>query len=115
MEKRVIFGASSYNEKFYFDDIAKTLPQDIKNDIKIIGINFVNKVGGIFTIGFYEDNSLFIDYSFYEDDFLCDEIGAKLEIEKIKRENKELISSLTLWYKLFNNAKKNGVNLDENR
>lgn len=102
MDKKVIFGASSYNQKFYFADITNTLPLDIKNTIKEIGVYFVNKVGGIFTLGFYEDNSLFIDYSFAEDDFLCDEIGAKLEIEKIKRENKELISSLVLWYKVFN-------------
>ncbi len=103
MDKKVIFATSSYNQKYFFDDITESLPIDIKNNIKEIGIYFVNKVGGILSIGFYSDGSLFIDYSFSEDDFLCDEIGAKLEIEKIKRENKELISSLTLWYKLFNN------------
>nr|WP_317356589.1 DUF6145 family protein [uncultured Tyzzerella sp.] len=102
MDKKVIFATSSYNQKYFFDEIAENLPTDIKNNIKQIGIYFVNKVGGIFSLGFYYDNSLFIDYSFSEDDFLCDEIGAKLEIEKIKRENKDLISSLTLWYKLFN-------------
>ena len=102
MNKNVIFATSSYNQKFYFDKITDSLPIDIKNSIKEIGIYFVNKVGGIFSLGFYDDNSFFIDYSFSEDDFLCDEIGAKLEIEKIKRENKELIYSLILWYKLFN-------------
>lgn len=107
LDKKVIFGASSYNQKFYFDEITNSLPLDIKNTIKEIGIYFVNKVGGIFTLGFYDDDSLFIDYSFAEDDFLCDEIGAKLEIEKIKRENKELISSLVLWYKVFNKDNKN--------
>lgn len=102
MDKKIIFATSSYNQKYFFDEITENLPTDIKNNIKQIGIYFVNKVGGIFSLGFYKDNSLFIDYSFSEDDFLCDEIGAKLEIEKIKRENKDLISSLTLWYKLFN-------------
>ncbi len=102
MKKNIIFAISSYNQQFYFDKITDSLPIDIKNNIKHIGVYFVNKVGGIFTIGFYEDNSFFIDYRFLEDDFLCDEIGAKLEIDKIKRENKDLISSLILWYKLFN-------------
>lgn len=102
MDKKIIFATSSYNKKFYFDEISESLPIDTKNKIKEIGIYFVDKVGGMFTLGFYEDNSIFIDYSFLEDDFLCDEIGAKLEIEKIKRENKELINSLVLWYKIFN-------------
>ncbi|WP_250278819.1 DUF6145 family protein [[Clostridium] colinum] len=104
MDKNIIFATSSYNQKFYFDKIAETLPSDIKNNIKEIGIYFVNKVGGIFTLGFYNDGDFFMEYSFSEDDFLCDEIGAKLEIEKIKRENKNLISSLTLWYKIFNST-----------
>ncbi len=104
MDKKVIFATSSYNQKYFFDAISESLPKDIKNKIKEIGIYFVNKVGGIFSLGFYSDNSLFIDYSFSEDDFLFDEIGAKLEIEKIKRENKELISSLTLWYKVYNKS-----------
>ena len=102
MEKHILFATSSYNQKYYFNPIAESLPTDIKNSIKQIGIYFVNKVNGIFTLGFYDDGSFFIDYSFLEDDFLCDEIGAKLEVEKIKRENKDLISSLTLWYKVLN-------------
>lgn len=104
MEKNIIFATSSYNQKYYFNPITENLPSDVKTTIKEIGIYFVNKVNGIFTLGFYNDGSLFIDYSFLEDDFLCDEIGAKLEIEKIKREHKDLISSLSLWYKVFNKS-----------
>ena len=103
MGKKVLFATSSYNKKFYFDEITETLPIEIKNQIKEMGIYFVNKVGGTFSLGFYDDNDIFIDYSFYEDDFLCDEIGAKLEIERLKRENREFINSLILWYKVFNN------------
>lgn len=102
MDRKIIFAISSYNKKYFFDEISESLPLDIKNRIKEIGLYFVNKVGGIFSIGFYDDNNFFIDYIFSQDDFLCDEIGAKLEIEKIKRENKDLVSSLILWYKIFN-------------
>lgn len=101
MKKDVIFATSSYNQKYYFNPDTKTLPIEIKNRIKEIGIYIVNKVNGIFSMGFYEDGSLFIEYSFSEGDFFCDEIGARLEIEKIKKEEKELLSSLTLWYKVF--------------
>lgn len=105
MDKDIIFGVSSYNKKYYFNPIVYGLPIDIKNEIKEIGIYFVNKVNGIFTIGFYEDGRFFIDYSFLEDDFNCDEIGARLEIKKIKKDKKELISSLNLWYKVFKRNK----------
>lgn len=101
MKKEVIFAVSSYNEKYFFSPITKNLPLEIKKDIKKIGIYFVSKISGIFTTGFYENGDFFIDYKFLETDFDYDEIGAKLEIEKIKREKKQLISSLMLWYKIL--------------
>lgn len=101
MNKEVIFATSSYNEKFYFSEKVEKLPQAIKEEIKELGITLVAKVGGIFSLGFYEDGEMFIDYSSHENDFCCDEIGAKLEIERLKRENRELFESLEVWYKLF--------------
>lgn len=100
MKRIIIFGASRYTEKYYFDPITDNLPYQIKKEIKEIGVYFVNKISGIFNIGFYEDGTFFMEHSFIEEDFECDEIGAKLEIEKIKKDKKELISSLILWGKI---------------
>lgn len=101
MNREIIFATSSYNKKFYFADKTKTLPVSIRDEVKKIGIFLVNKVGGIFSLGFYDDGEMFIEYSFKDDDLSCDEIGAKLEIELLKRENRELFENLEVWYKLF--------------
>lgn len=106
MEKQVLFAISSYNEKYYFSPITKKLPKEIKLDIKKIGIYFVNKLKGIFTIGFYENGDIFIESSSLENDFEYDELGAKLEIERIKQEKKDLLSSLILWNRVLQEIRK---------
>ena len=35
------------------------------------------------------------------EDYLYDEIGAKLEVGYVERDNEELFNSLSLWYKTF--------------
>ena len=101
MEKDVLFAISSYNKKYYFAPIAKSLPKDIKLEIKKIGVYFVTKLSGAFSFGFYEVGTFFIESTSLENDFYYDEIGAKLEIKKFEEEKKELISSLKLWYTVF--------------
>lgn len=101
MQKKIIFAISSYNKKYYFEPITQSLPLDIKNEIKKIGSRTVYKVNGIFLIGFYENGDLYLELRANENDFDYDEIGAGLEIEKIKKEQKELINSLQIWYRIF--------------
>ncbi len=106
MEKEVIFFISSYKKKYYEGDILKKLPKDIKTEIKKIGFYFVFKISGTFSIGFYENGDIFMETSFIEGDFDYDEIGAKLEIEKIKKEKDELFKALKIWYKIFSKLEK---------
>lgn len=101
MDKTIIFATSSHNKKYYFDELTEKLPEPIKEEIKSMGIYVAEKVNGVFNMGFYEDGSVFIQTTCTENEFEYDEIGAKLEIEKIKREKKELINSLQLWYRLL--------------
>lgn len=93
--------ASCYNKKYYFNPLLDKLPNKIKEDIKEISICIAEKIHGILAIGFYEDGSVYFEASKEENDFDYDDIGAKLEINRIEREEKELINSLSLWYKLF--------------
>lgn len=106
MAKEVLFAISSYNEKYYFNPISESLPKDIKLEIKKLGAYFVTKLRGTFLLGFYEDGDVFIECSALENDFDYDDIGAKLEIERFKKEKKELISSLSIWYKIFLKVRK---------
>lgn len=97
--KTVVCTASCYNRKHYFNPEMNKIPQKVKDELKIIAICLAEKLHGIFTIGFYPDGSVFLEST--GDDFDCDydEIGSVLEIEKLKKEEKELFDSLQLWYK----------------
>ncbi|MFI3231578.1 MAG: DUF6145 family protein [bacterium] len=100
--KDIIFATSSYEQKFYFSKDAQVLPESIKEDIKYLAILLTEKVGGVFTIGFYKDDGeLFLDFAYNHDDVFYDDIGAKLEIKKLYRENREFFEDLTNWYRVF--------------
>ena len=44
---------------------------------------------------------MYIEVSSQPDDFLYDEIGAKMEVGYVERENEKLFHSLSLWYRTF--------------
>ncbi len=104
MKKIVLSAASCYNKKYYINpDMEKNLPSQIKEEIKALVASMAEKLHCIFTLGFYENGDIYIETSSVENDFDFDEIGAKLETEKIKKEKSELLDSLNLWFKVTHN------------
>lgn len=99
MNKTILSAASSYNQKYYFNDEFKRLPPAVRNEIKILTVTTAERLRGIFSIGFYDDGSLFFEAAAEELDLNYDEIGAPLEIKRIQNEKADLISSLRMFYK----------------
>ena len=100
-EKIVLCGASSYEEKYYFNEDFQALPEEIQKELKILCVLFVSEVGGILTLEFEEDGTLCFQVSSQENDFFFDEIGSGLRIKAIQKEKQELLASLELFYKVF--------------
>ena len=100
-EKIVLCGASSYEEKYYFNEDFAALPEDIRKELKILCVLFVSEVGGILTLEFEEDGTLCFQVSSQENDFFFDEIGSGLKIKAIRKEKQELLASLELFYRVF--------------
>lgn len=100
MSKEVIIAASAYESKYYYNDKFNKLPEQIKDDLMKIAVAFVEDVGGIFTIGFYEDGEVYLETQMDEGDLLYDNIGSELNLKRIKKEYEDLFKSLTMWYKL---------------
>lgn len=48
-EKVVLCGANSYEEKYYLNPDFEQLPDDVKNELKIMCVLYVHDVGGILT------------------------------------------------------------------
>lgn len=101
MEKKVIFSASYYTQKYYSNPEFNGIPTSIRNEIKEICISLAEKLHGIFTMGFYENGEIFFEARAEESDYDFDEIGVSLEIKKIETDKSGLLKTLKLWYRIF--------------
>lgn len=100
-EKIVLCGANAYEQKYYFNEKFKGIPQSIQDELHIICVLFTTEVGGIFTIVFEEDGTLALETDAAPDDFLYDEISSGLLVGEIRRNRQELLESLSLYYRVF--------------
>jgi Family of unknown function (DUF6145) len=100
-ERVILCGSNAYEKKFYLNEDFETLPQGIKDELKIMCVLFTEEVGGILTLVYDEEGNLTIEVSFDEEDILYDEIGSGLKIKEIQRTKAELMESLELFYKVF--------------
>ena len=95
-ENIVLCGASSYEQKYYFNPDFNSLPESIKQELQIMCVLYTEDIGGILTLEF-------------------DEIGSVLKIKKLQTEKKELLESLELYYRVFflgENLEEDAENVD---
>lgn len=101
MEEVVLCGASAYNRKFYLNEDFKGLPNQIKDELKIMCVLFTEDIGGTFQLVFDEEGSLEFRTACDEGDLLYDEIGCGLKIKQLQQQKRELLESLQMYYKLL--------------
>ena len=111
MEKVVICGANSYEQKYYLNPLFDKIPDSIKDELKIICVLFTEEVGGIITIGFDEDGELSLTTQAADEDYYYDDIASGLLVSKIRATKQELLESLNLFYRAF--VLKEDITLDE--
>ncbi len=97
----VLCGANAYEQKYYFNEKFKGLPQSIQDELHIICVLFTEEVGGIFTIVFEENGGISLETDAAEEDILYDEISSGLLVGEIRRRRQELFESLSLYYRVF--------------
>lgn len=100
-EKVVLCGASAYTEKFYLNEDFSSLPESIKEELKILCVLYTHDVGGVLTLEYDEEGNLELHTEAEENDFTYDEIGSVLKIREIQRTKTELLESLETYYKVF--------------
>ncbi len=100
-DRVVLCASSSYEKKFWLSDDFGALPEQIKQELKIMCVLFTEDIGGILSLEFEEDGTLMMRVDSKEDDFLYDEIGNVLKIKQLQREKAELMEALELYYKVF--------------
>ena len=85
-ENVVLCASNSYEKKYYFNPDFDRLPEDIKNELKIMCVLFTEEVGGILDM---------------EEDLLYDDIACGLLVKKNQYEKRDLLESLEMFYKVF--------------
>lgn len=99
-ENVVLCGANSYEQKFYFNQEFKALPEDIKKELQIMCVLFTEDIGGVITLEFEPDGTLEFKVQADDHDYLFDEIGSGLKIRQFQREKRELLEGLELYYRV---------------
>ena len=100
-EENVLCAASTYEQKFYFNQRFQGLPESIKEELQIMSVLFTTEVGGIFTLIYDDEGNLSMETQADEEDILYDEIGSVLKVKQLQEIKKELFESLELYYKTF--------------
>lgn len=100
-EKVVLCGASAYEQKYYFNQDFKSLPQSIRDELQIMCVMYTEDVGGVLTMEFDEKGNLEFRVTSEETDYLFDEIGSVLKIKQYQEEKKEMLEALELYYRTF--------------
>lgn len=99
--KVVLCGANSYEEKYYFNPDFAQLPTHVQEELQILCVLYVADVGGILTLVFDEEGTLQFEVMSQPDDFSFDEIGSRLKIKEIQRNQQDLLESLQMFYRVF--------------
>lgn len=97
----VLCAANAYEKKFYLNEEFSRLPEEIKNELKIMCVLFTEEVGGILDLEFNEDGELIFKTQADEEDILYDDIACGMMIKKLQYEKRELLESLEMFYKVF--------------
>ena len=99
--KVVLCGANSYEQKYYLNQQFSGLPENIKQELQIMCVLYTEDVGGVLVLEFDQDGVLEFKVNAEESDYLFDEIGSVLKIKQYRREKRELLESLEMYYRVF--------------
>ena len=100
-EKMVLCGANSYDMKYYFNEKFNGIPESVKNELHILCVLFTEEVGGISTIGFDEEGNVLLETNADDDDIYYDDISSGLMVAEVRRQRRELLESLSIYYRVF--------------
>lgn len=99
--KKILAVASYEKQKYYLEQAFQALPASIQEEVRVLCVLLAQKLMCTFVVGFYEDGQVYFETVLREDDFNFDDIGAQLEIKEIYRKKKDLLASLSLWYRIY--------------
>jgi len=96
--KWLIGRASIYNKTYYYNPLFGNLPRPVLDEIKQICTHYAAKLHCIFALKFRENGDVYFECLPEEWDESFDEIGAKLDLDKLARDKQDFFLSLKAFY-----------------
>ena len=90
--------ASIYNKTYYYNPLFAKLPRPVLDEVQQICTYYAGKLHCIFSLKFRENGDVYFECLPEEWDESFDEIGAKLDLDKLAREKQEFFLSLKTFY-----------------
>lgn len=97
----VLCGANSYTQKYYLGQQFTMLPQQVKDELQIMCVLYVEDIGGVLTLEYDQEGNLDFRVEAEETDYLFDDIGSVLKIKQLRQQKQELLEALKLFYRAF--------------
>lgn len=97
----ILCGSSAYTKKYYLNEEFDSLPEGIKDELKIMCVLYTEDIGGTLTLVFDEEGRLTLQAACDEGDLLYDDIGSVLKIKQLQQNKQELFESLETYFKVF--------------
>lgn len=104
----VLCGSNGYEQKYYFNETFASLPEAVQRELQVMCVWFTEECGGILTMEYDEEGNLEFKHITSEYDGYYDEIGADLKIKQYRKERRELLEKLELYYRALFLAGKGG-------
>ena len=78
-----------------------SLPESVRQELQIMCVLYTEDVGGILVLEYDQDGTLEFKVTAEEGDYLFDEIGSVLKIKQYRKEKRELLEALEMYYRVF--------------
>jgi len=98
-QKALIGRASIYNKIYYYNPLYSGLPPAVLAEVQEICTHYAAKLHCIFALKYRENGDVYFECLPEEWDESFDEIGAKLDMDKLARERRDFFLSLKAWYR----------------
>jgi hypothetical protein len=83
-DRVVLCASSAYEKKFWINEDFASLPEQIKQELKIMCVLFTEDIGGILSLEFEEGGNLLLRVNADQADYLYDDIGSALKIKELQ-------------------------------
>ena len=97
-EDVVLCAANAYHQKYYLNPEYGNLPEDVQKELKLIAVDYVEEIGGVFLMSFNADQKLVLKSMHEEDDLRFDDTTAQKRIGELATRYEALFTKLETYY-----------------